>query len=127
MTHLFIGTGAFFAFCGVFTRSLSSHAIKASLEQLGKLDNFNIAADYLIFHGLALLATGILCQLYPGSRYYLAGWAFIIGSVLFQGTVLLKAFSNLGPAGMLTPLGGLILLGGWLLLIYAAIQTSQTG
>lgn len=127
MTQLFIAIGAIFAFCGVLARSLSSHAIKPTLEQLGKLDNFNIAADYFLFHGLALVATGILCHLFPNSRYHLAGWAFILGSFLFQVTVIIKSFINLGPVGMLTPLGGFVLLGGWLLLFYSALRTTQTG
>jgi len=124
MTQLFITAGAFFAFCGVLARSLSSHAIKPTLLQLGKLDNFNIAADYLLFHGLALVATAILCHLFPQGRFHWAGWAFILGSVLFQGSVIFKSFIDMGPAGMLTPLGGFILLGGWLLLAYAAIRST---
>ena len=125
MSSIFISAGAIFAFCGVLARSLSSHAIKATLEQSGKLDNFNIAADYLLFHGLALVATAILCHLYPGNKYHLAGWAFIAGSILFQGTVLIKSFIHLGPVGILTPLGGFVLLAGWLLLAYSGLKTVQ--
>lgn len=125
MMQIFIAAGALFAFCGVLARSLSSHPIKPILEQLGKLENFNIAADYLLFHGLALIATAILCHLFPQGKYHWAGWAFIIGSFLFQGTVIFKSFINMGPAGMLTPLGGFILLAGWLLLAYAAVRTAS--
>jgi len=125
MTQLFIIAGTFFAFCGVLARSLSSHAIKPTLEELGKLDNFNIAADYLLFHGLALIATAILCHIFPQSRFQWAGWAFILGSVLFQGTVIFKAFIPMGPAGLLTPLGGFVLLGGWLLLGYGALRIAN--
>jgi len=122
MTHIFITSGAFLSLGGVLARSLSSHALRPTLEQLGKLENFNIAADYLIFHGLALIVTAILCHLFPQGKYHLAGWAFIGGSLLFQGTVIIKAFISLGPIGILTPLGGFVLMAGWLLLAYSALR-----
>ena len=65
---------------------MSSHAIQPFLMERGKLDNFNLAADYLIFHGLALIAVAVLYHLFPGARYERAGYLFIAGSILFQGS-----------------------------------------
>jgi uncharacterized membrane protein YgdD (TMEM256/DUF423 family) len=50
-----------------------------------------------------------------------AGWAFFVGSILFQGTVFAKCFMPLGPIGLATPLGGLFLMAGWLLLALSAL------
>jgi uncharacterized membrane protein YgdD (TMEM256/DUF423 family) len=121
MTHLFTATGAILALAGVLARSLSSHALLHLLQERGKLDNFNLAADYLVFHGLALIAVAILCHLFPEAKYYRAGWAFLLGSLLFQGTVLIKSFISIQPFGFLTPLGGFFLMAGWGLLFIAAL------
>jgi len=122
MTHLFIALGSALALVGVLARSLSSHALLQLLEDRGKLANFNLASDYLLFHGLALIGVAILCHLFPESKYHRAGWAFLFGSILFQGTVLIKSFVSIQPLGFLTPLGGFILMVGWGLLFVAALH-----
>ncbi len=122
MTHLFIAIGAILAFVGILARSLSAHALLQLLEGRGKLDNFNLAADYLVVHGLALIGVAILCQLFPDGKYQRAGWTFLLGSILFQGTVLTKSFISIQPFGFLTPVGGFILLVGWGLLFITALS-----
>ncbi len=123
MTHLFIAIGSILAFAGVLARSLSAHALLQLLEDRGKLDNFNLAADYLLFHGLAIIGVAILCHLFPDGKYHRAGWAFLVGSILFQGTVLIKSFISIQPVGFLTPVGGFILMMGWVLLCMAALRS----
>jgi uncharacterized membrane protein YgdD (TMEM256/DUF423 family) len=122
MTHLFTAIGALLALAGILARSLSSHALLQLLQARGKLDNFNLAADYLLFHGLALIGVAILCHLFPEAKYHRAGWAFLLGSILFQGTVLTKSFVSIQPLGFLTPLGGFVLILGWGLLFAAALS-----
>ena len=123
MTQLYIATGSILALAGVLARSLSAHALLQLLEERGKLGNFNLAADYLLIHGLALVAVAILCQLFPEEKYHWAGWAFLLGSILFQGTVLTKSFISIQPFGFLTPLGGFVLMSGWGLLFIAALSS----
>ena len=123
MTHLFIALGAIAALAGVLARSLSSHALLQLLEERGKLDNFNLAADYLVYHGLALIGVAILCHLFPAGKYHRAGWAFLLGSILFQGSVFIKSFVSIQPFGFLTPLGGFILMTGWGLLFITALSS----
>jgi len=121
MSHFFIAAGSLLALAGVLARSLSSHALLQLLESRDKLAGFNLAADYLLLHGLALIAVAILCRLYPEGKYQPAGWAFLCGSLLFQGSVLIKSFISIQPFGFLTPLGGFLLMAGWGLLFFAAI------
>lgn len=126
MPHLFIAIGSALALAAVLARSLSAHTLLQLLEERGKLDNFNLAADYLLFHGLALIGIAILCRLFPEAAYHRAGSAFVLGSILFQGTVLTKSFISIQPFGFLTPLGGFILMLGWGLLVVAALQGYRT-
>jgi len=123
MTQLFTAIGALLALTGVVARSLSAHALLQLLQERGKLDNFNLAADYLVLHGLALLGVAILCHLFPQARYDRAGWPFFLGSILFQGTVLVKSFISIQPFGFLTPLGGFLLMAGWGLLFFSALHS----
>jgi len=122
MQQNFIAVGSCLALVGIIARSLSSHALLALLEQNGKLANFNLAADYLLVHGLALIAVAILYRLFPDAGYHRAAWAFIGGSLLFQGSVLVKSFVSIHPFGFITPVGGLLLMVGWLLLLIAAVR-----
>ncbi len=122
MIRFFLISGGISALIGIVTRSLSSHAIKPFLTERGKLDNFNLAADYLLFHALALLAIAILCHLFPEAKFQRAGWAFLVGSVFFQISVLVKSCVSIPPFGFVTPIGGAILMVGWVLLIFSAIS-----
>ncbi|NLZ17943.1 MAG: DUF423 domain-containing protein [Desulfobulbaceae bacterium] len=121
MIRLFLISGGIFAFAGVLARSLSAHALLTQLNASGKLDNFNLAADYLLVHALALVAIALLGRLAPHPTFFWSGWAFLAGSILFQGTVLIKCFAPMGALGVLTPLGGLFLMLGWLLLAWGGL------
>lgn len=126
MIRLFLSSAGAAALIGIVARSLSSHAIQPFLLERGKLDNFNLAADYLLLHALALIAVAILYHLFPDARFYRAGVAFIVGSILFQGSVLVKSCISIAPFGFITPVGGAILMLGWLLFIVAALTISST-
>lgn len=122
MTKIFLFSGALFSFLGVLTRSLSSHPIRQFLLERGKLENFNIAADFLLFHGLALVAVAILLHIFPEAKFHRPGWLFLTGSVLFQGTVLTKSCISIQPFGALTPIGGFLLMAGWIVLALSALK-----
>jgi uncharacterized membrane protein YgdD (TMEM256/DUF423 family) len=124
-SSFFLALGGCFALLGVVARSLSSHAIYELLANRGKLDNFNLAADYLLAHGIGLVAVAILCQLYPQGSFARAGYALLVGTLLFSGTVLYKSLAPMGAMGILTPIGGAILFCGWGLFIWAALTTGK--
>ena len=125
MIRLFLASGGFLAFSGVLARSLSAHALLDRLSASAKLDNFNLAADYLVLHGLALITVALLCRLLPQPTFVLSGWAFILGSFLFQGTVLIKCFMPMGLLGVATPLGGLILMLGWVCIVWGGLRMAR--
>jgi uncharacterized membrane protein YgdD (TMEM256/DUF423 family) len=114
MTKFFLLSGPLYALLGIVARSLSSHAIKDFLVGRGKLDNFNLAADYFLVHGVALLVFALLCNLFPEARFYRSGYMIFTGVLLFSGTVLVKSCVSIGPLGIATPIGGAILMAGWL-------------
>lgn len=127
MVQLFVAAGSLLALVGIVARSLSSHALLQLLTERGKLANFNLAADYLLIHGLALIAVAILGHLFPEAKYLRPGWFLLAGSLLFQGTVLIKSLVAIQPFGFVTPIGGFLLMAGWGLLILSALHRYRLG
>lgn len=119
-TKIFITTGALWSLIGVVAHALSSHPIKPKLEANNSLDNFNLAANFMLFHGISLLFIALALQVFPKVAWHWIGIGFILGSILFQGSIFIKSVSTITSLGPLTPIGGLILMISWLLLIVTA-------
>lgn len=107
---LSVAAGAFGA------HSLEDHLAPRALEI------WDTAASYALWHvapliGVALVAAGSG----PPARWaHRAGWAFLVGVVLFSGSLAVLALTGVSKLGMITPFGGLSLLVGWALLARAA-------
>ena len=75
-----------------------------------------------MFHALALVAVAWVGTRWPGSAATVAGWLFVVGTVLFSGSLYLLALSGARWIGAITPLGGVAFLAGWLALAWAAVR-----
>lgn len=125
-TRLF---GLIFMFVGVLLGALSSHALKSMISP-EKLQSFIIGVEYMIYHGIALLAL----TSWKGSNEKLNQKAYrlmVIGQVLFSGSIFLlttKSLHNLplGFLGPITPLGGVLLLTAWGMLIWKKVSEKTT-
>ena len=53
------------------------------------LYDFKTAAEYQMYHGLALIAVGVLVERRKSRLANLAGWSFCAGIVLFSGSLYL--------------------------------------
>lgn len=121
MNTFFIRTAAVLGAISVATGAFAAHTLK-SIVTPEVLQIFETAVKYQFYHVIALLATGILYQQYPGKKLEWAGWLFIAGIVLFCGSLyLLCLLKHLHPAdrswvGAVTPLGGICFIIGWLLM-----------
>ena len=119
---LFGALGALFCFLAVLAGAVGSHALKGHLADMGGQANFDLATRYLFYHGLAVILIGLARDFFPGSSFYLAGWLFVAGTVLFQGNLYLISLSHFRSLSFLTPIGGMLLLIGWLVFVYAAFR-----
>lgn len=108
-----IAIGVLFAIISIIAGALGSHALKPILMERQTLDSFQIARDYTMYHGLALILLGILIHLFPQVKLNYVAICFVVGSLLFQGIVFVKSFTDVGTLGILNPIGGTILLLGW--------------
>jgi uncharacterized membrane protein YgdD (TMEM256/DUF423 family) len=127
MTLPWLLVGALNGFLSVAAGAFGAHALKAGLGP-DLLAVFETAARYHMYHALALVAVGLLSALRPpGLSPGLlngAGWAFLVGTLLFSGSLYALALTGVRGLGAITPLGGLGFLAGWALLALAALRSA---
>lgn len=117
----FIILGAASTFIAVAAGAFGAHSLKNTLS-VDMLAVFETGARYQMYHALALLLVARMRTRIPGRLIPLAGWMFVIGTLLFCGSLYLLAITGRSWFGAITPLGGLCFLAGWILLAVAAIR-----
>lgn len=113
MTRTFLLIAAVIGFVGVALGAFGAHGLEATLQANGRADTFETANRYHMIHALALIAVAWLSTLTPGRWSHIAGWAFVVGSVLFSGSLYVLAIFDIGFMGAIAPIGGVSLLIGW--------------
>ena len=114
--------GALWGAAGVGMGAFGAHGLEkvATAEQI---EWWETAAQYHLIHALALVGCGLCAREggREGARARGAGWALLLGSVVFSGTLYAMALGATTKLGMVTPLGGVGMIAGWLLLARAAV------
>ena len=100
--------GGLIGLCGVAAGAFGAHGLK-SVVSPARMETFEIAVRYQMYHALAVLLAGVLGA--PG-----AAWCFLIGTLVFSGSLYVLVLTEQRWLGAVTPLGGLLLMVGWLLL-----------
>ncbi len=113
--------GAAWGFLAVTLGAFGAHGLKDRLIALGQAANFQTATHYHMYCALALLAVGLLVLSgRSNTTASIAGWAFLLGSLVFSGSLYLLALTGLRWLGAVTPIGGVAMLVGWAALALAA-------
>jgi uncharacterized membrane protein YgdD (TMEM256/DUF423 family) len=116
MLNIFFLLGALSAALAVALGAFGAHGLKSRLSA-ARLENYETAARYQMYHALALLAAFFASRQWPSSALPpLAGWLFIAGTLLFSGSLYLLALTDKPRWGAVTPLGGLAFIAGWICL-----------
>ncbi len=117
--RLWLILGAASAFLSVAAGAFGAHALRTRLPpDLQTI--FETGARYHMYHSLGLIAVGLLAHLRPNPLLNGAGWALVVGIVLFSGSLYALALSGVRVLGAITPLGGVGFLVGWVLFALAA-------
>ena len=94
---------------------LAAVALGAAMTHLGWDPTLlEIAARYMMYHSLALLAVALLAKGGADWPLQLAGWCFLFGMIGFSGGLVLKAATGWAWATASTPVGGTLFMLGWL-------------
>ncbi len=84
------------------------------------LADFKTGAEYQMYHGLALLAVGLLAQVRPSRMLTIAGFCLVAGCLGFSGGLYAYTLTGTKWIGQfIVPVGGLLFLAGWTALAVA--------
>lgn len=118
MERMFLLTAAVFGLLGVAAGAFGAHLLKNRLSQ-DLLEVFEVAVRYQMYHALSLLAVGLLASRANSPALATAGYAFILGTLVFSGSLYLLVLTGQRWLGAITPLGGTALLVGWAALCWS--------
>ena len=54
--------------------------------------------------------------------FYISGWLFIIGILLFSGSLFILSVTGIKWLGAITPIGGVMFILGWFLLFFKVLK-----
>lgn len=116
----FARIGAISAMIAVAAGAFGAHALRARVDERA-LEVWETAARYQMYHALALLFVAWLGERAPESgAVRVAGWAFVVGTVIFCGSLYLMTLTGMTWLGAVTPLGGVAFLVGWGAVVWGA-------
>ena len=120
MARVFIAIAALLGALSVMGGAFGAHALKGQLTEKA-LDTFELGTRYQMYHALALLLVGLLLLQRPeASGLVYAGWAFVVGVLIFSGSLYALSLSGVKILGAITPIGGVALIVGWVLVAIAS-------
>ena len=73
------------------------------------------------YHGLTLIAVGLVARSRPRRLLHVAAAAFTAGVLIFSGCLYAYVLTGAKPWAMIVPVGGLLLLLGWLGVLMAML------
>jgi uncharacterized membrane protein YgdD (TMEM256/DUF423 family) len=117
LPRLFLALGAASGGVSVVLGAFAAHALKERLDAAA-LGTFHTGVTYQFFHSVALCLVAVwLRQLgregVDGDPAVVAGFAFIVGILLFSGSLYGLSLGAPRWLGPVTPFGGLAFIIGW--------------
>lgn len=120
---LWLTLGAISGFLAVAFGAFGAHGLQNRVGP-DQLNAFEIGARYHMYHALALVAVAWLASLGPSTLVSSAGWAFIVGTVLFSGSLYVMGITGSRALVLATPMGGAAFLFGWVCLIIHGLRAA---
>ena len=115
MNKLFLKSGAILAGLSIALGAFGAHAFKVALAAINRTETYETAAQYQMYGALALIFVGILTDKIPHKFLTWAGYAFIVGTIIFSGSLYLICATGVTMWGAVAPIGGVSLMAGWVL------------
>jgi uncharacterized membrane protein YgdD (TMEM256/DUF423 family) len=122
-----IAIGALAGGIAVFCAAYGEHALRRGISE-GDFAVWEKAVRYQLVHALALIQFGTFSDARTKAgrapRSF-AGWAFLLGIVLFCGTLYTHALGAPDRFLHVAPLGGLAMIVGWIAFALAAVPRPE--
>ena len=108
-------------FIGVALGAFGAHSLRTKLSP-DMLNIFEVGVRYQVYHAFGLIAVAWATTRWPEANLNAAGWAFIVGIVIFSGSLYLLSLTDIPWLGAITPTGGLAFLIGWAILVWSVAR-----
>ncbi|WML91172.1 DUF423 domain-containing protein [Thiothrix lacustris] len=115
----FLLIGSLSGMLAVILGAFGAHGLE-QLVDAKMLQRFHTGVEYQFYHALALLVISILYKNIRNKYIVFAGYAFLLGMILFSGSLYLYVLTGIKGIAMITPIGGLSFVIGWGLLAFSA-------
>lgn len=121
MTRIFLMIASALGGISVILGAFATHSLKDTLSERA-LEIWETGTKYQMYHALALILVALLLSRLSteSTALVVAGYAFIIGVLLFSGSLYALSLSGIKWLGAITPLGGVAFIIGWSCLALAA-------
>ena len=107
--------GALLCTMSVLLGAFGAHLLQPLLVENSRESTFNTAINYLIFHALGVLLSGITLE-----KSKLIALFFMSGIFFFSGSLVALSITNIISLGALAPIGGICFVIGWILFARSA-------
>jgi uncharacterized membrane protein YgdD (TMEM256/DUF423 family) len=122
--RLFLVLSGLNGFVGVALGAFGAHGLRNKLgsatDAARRLEIWETAARYQLFHALALALVAYLCTRSPSRAAPVCGYLFQAGILIFSGSLYALSLTRVRALGAITPIGGLCLLAAWSLVVFVA-------
>lgn len=118
MDRFFFVSGSVAALVGVALGAFGAHSLRTKLSP-EMLSIFEVGVRYQMYHAFGLIAVAWATARWPETNLNAAGWAFIVGIVIFSGSLYLLSTTDVRWLGAITPIGGLAFIIGWAILVWS--------
>lgn len=125
MSHkLLLIIGSISGAISVVLGAFGAHALKDSLSASGRLETFETAVKYQMYHSLAMILLGLLMIHFQHRFLNYASYSFLIGIIIFSGSLYLLCATGFSKLGAVTPIGGVFLIAAWVFLAIGVYKTA---
>lgn len=104
------------------TKEVLGVEMPATMKYLG---DFKTAAEYQMYHSLAIIALALLPASASRRSVDIAGWSFLLGILLFSGSLYTLVLTGQTKLGMITPIGGTLFIIGWIALLISLSPSEE--
>lgn len=106
----------------VMIGAFGAHALAPMLQATNRVETFETAVKYQMYHTLALMAVGLLLFRVEQPALQVAAWCFFLGILIFSGSLYTLVLTGITWLGAITPIGGTLFIVGWGALFYAVLK-----
>ncbi|HUY92793.1 MAG TPA: DUF423 domain-containing protein [Pirellulales bacterium] len=121
--HAWLVCGALLAALSVTMGAFGAHGLKEYLEAAKRVDTFETAARYHMYHAIALVLVGLLASAGSNRALDVAGGCFLAGILIFSGLCYALALGGPKYLGAIVPIGGVAFIAGWVALAVGALRS----